>query len=195
MLILWIILTLQIFASQLSRDIAELNFQLDQIFTTANHWKALLFLNEAEVFLTQQFIKHIDWNRLVTIFLHKFEYFQNILFLTTNQLSNLNEIIKNRAHLLLTYSDLNHNTKKKTFQQFLQKDSDLAVHVDDQKLIALTQITLNEKQINEIIAWLNKLVWFIWSNKKYNVYRLHDDDKRWRDEVWLYSKSTDCEQV
>lgn len=78
-------------------------------------------------------------------FLHKLEYFQGILFLTTNQPSGLDAAIRNRVHVSLTYSDLGHDARKEVFQQFLRKDSGLAVHVDDQELAALAQVTLKTR--------------------------------------------------
>lgn len=44
-------LTSQISAGQLSSEAEVLNLQLYQAFETASHWKALLLLNEADVFL------------------------------------------------------------------------------------------------------------------------------------------------
>jgi hypothetical protein len=46
-----LILTLQISAGDLSNDPKLLEQQLSRIFELANHWKALLLLDEADVYL------------------------------------------------------------------------------------------------------------------------------------------------
>ncbi|EDN06485.1 predicted protein [Histoplasma mississippiense (nom. inval.)] len=139
-------------AGQLSSDAAVLDVQLDQVFTTASHWKALLLLDEAEVFLTQRSSEIIDRNRLVATFLHKLEYFEGILFLTTNQPGGLDAAILNRIHLSLQYSDLGYEARKKIFEQFLRKDCGLKVSLDDRQLAALAQVTINGRQIKNTMS-------------------------------------------
>ncbi|PGH19285.1 hypothetical protein AJ80_04038 [Polytolypa hystricis UAMH7299] len=139
-------------AGQLSSEAEVLDYQLDQTFETASRWKALLLLDEADVFLTQRSSEHIHRNRLVATFLQKLEYFEGILFLTTNQPNGLDTAILNRVHLSLKYSDLGNDARKDIFQQFLQKDIGLKVNVDDQQLTALAQVNLNGRQIKNTMS-------------------------------------------
>ena len=48
-------------------------------------WGAILLLDEADVFLEKRNMHDIHRNALVSIFLRQLEYFQGILFLTTNR--------------------------------------------------------------------------------------------------------------
>jgi hypothetical protein len=57
---------LQIFAGDLSHDPKVLEGRLSLIFELANHWKALLLLDEADVFLRKRDMDHAH-NSLVSV--------------------------------------------------------------------------------------------------------------------------------
>lgn len=58
----------------------------DLILPAAAHgWGAVLLLDEADVYLERRSINDLMRNSLVSIFLRLLEYFQGILFLTTNR--------------------------------------------------------------------------------------------------------------
>jgi len=65
---------LQISARDLSSDAAKLEKQLSLYFELAEHWHALLLLDEADVFLRKRDTDHIH-NLLVSVFLRKLEYY------------------------------------------------------------------------------------------------------------------------
>ena len=112
-------LTLQISARDLSNDAKLLEQQLSHIFEVAKHWKALLLLNEADVFLRQRSHEHLH-NSLVSVFLRKLEYYQGIMFLTTNRVQDFDEAIKSRIHLTLKYDALGVNTRKAIWKSLLE---------------------------------------------------------------------------
>jgi hypothetical protein len=58
--------------------------RLTQVLELAQRWKAVVLLDEADVFLAQRDNAGIERNALVSIFLRKLEYYQGILILTTN---------------------------------------------------------------------------------------------------------------
>ena len=80
--------------------------QLSQIFQMASHWGAILLLDEADVFLERRSSKDLVRNGLVSIFFRKLEYCKGIMFLTTNRVSEFDEAILTRIHLMLRYDDL-----------------------------------------------------------------------------------------
>jgi hypothetical protein len=57
---------------------------LTSIFKIASRWKAILLLDEADVFLTQRG-DNPQLNALVSVFLRELEQYDGILFLTTNR--------------------------------------------------------------------------------------------------------------
>jgi hypothetical protein len=60
---------------------------LTQILELAQRWKAVVLLDEADVFLSQRREINVERNALVSIFLRQLEYYQGIMFLTTNLVS------------------------------------------------------------------------------------------------------------
>ncbi|MCJ1391363.1 hypothetical protein MMC18_004226 [Xylographa bjoerkii] len=73
----------------------------------ASTWKAIMLIDEADVFLEARTSKahdSADRNGLVAVFLRTLEYFQGIIFLTSNRVSVFDEAIKSRVHLALQYS-------------------------------------------------------------------------------------------
>jgi hypothetical protein len=72
-------------AGELGTDSRTLEGELQKILDIAHAWGAVLLLDEADVFLEKRTIQDIHRNALVSIFLRLLEYFQGILFLTTNR--------------------------------------------------------------------------------------------------------------
>jgi hypothetical protein len=77
-------------------------------------------LDEADVFLQKRFEIIFERNRLVTVFLRKFEYFDGILFLTTNLLYQFDDAILNRIHLVMKYEELDRDVRKTIIVHFLK---------------------------------------------------------------------------
>lgn len=72
-------------AGELGTDSRYLESELQKILDICHAWGAILLLDEADVFLEKRNIHDIHRNALVSIFLRQLEYFQGILFLTTNR--------------------------------------------------------------------------------------------------------------
>jgi SpoVK/Ycf46/Vps4 family AAA+-type ATPase len=75
----------------LGHEAAQIHTNLSTILKLANHWKAVLLLDEADVFLAQRTITDIKRNAIVSVFLRELEYYQGILLLTTNQAEVIDE--------------------------------------------------------------------------------------------------------
>lgn len=72
-------------AGELGTDSRLLEGELQKILDICHAWGAILLLDEADVFLEKRNMHDIHRNALVSIFLRQLEYFQGILFLTTNR--------------------------------------------------------------------------------------------------------------
>ncbi|KAF2179336.1 hypothetical protein K469DRAFT_596320, partial [Zopfia rhizophila CBS 207.26] len=66
----------------------------------------IVLLNEADVFLAQRTIENTSNNSLVSVFLRQLEYYQGILFLTTNRVQTFNEAVASRIHNGINYGPL-----------------------------------------------------------------------------------------
>lgn len=83
------------------------------------------------------------------MFLHKLEYYEGIMFLTTNRVSNFDEAILNRIHLMLKYDELSIGARSKIWGQFLQRartshGSAVTAHKDMERL---TTTKFNGRQV------------------------------------------------
>ncbi|KAJ5808882.1 ATPase AAA-type core [Penicillium riverlandense] len=102
-------------------DSSALEQQLEHIFKIAKHFNAVLLLDEADAFLEQRTSYHGIHNRLVTIFLRKMEYYQGVLFLTTNRKIQFDEAILSRIHLTIKYEDLSREFRRAIWENQLSK--------------------------------------------------------------------------
>ena len=114
-------LTSQISAGELGTSVEKLEAQLPLIFQRADKWNAVLLLDEADVFLEQRALHDVHRNALVSVFLRELEYYQGIMFLTTNRVKQIDDAIASRIHLPLKYKPLGLNARKGIWESFLKK--------------------------------------------------------------------------
>jgi hypothetical protein len=72
-------------AGELGTNSRVLEVELQKILDICHAWGAILLLDEADVFLEKRNMHDIHRNALVSVFLRQLEYFQGIMFLTTNR--------------------------------------------------------------------------------------------------------------
>ena len=85
----------------LGHEASQIHERLAGILKLASHWKAVLLLDEADVFLAQRTITGIKRNAIVSIFLREIEYYQGILLLTTNQAQVIDEAFQSKCPLIV----------------------------------------------------------------------------------------------
>lgn len=108
-------------AGELGTDSRTLEAELNKILDIAHSWGAVLLLDEADVFLEKRTIHDIHRNALVSIFLRLLEYFQGILFLTTNRVETFDDAFQSRIHVALRYGDLTTKAKRSIWKMFLER--------------------------------------------------------------------------
>ncbi|RMZ85246.1 hypothetical protein DV738_g314, partial [Chaetothyriales sp. CBS 135597] len=108
-------------AGDLGTDPRSLEKELQTILDIAHSWGAILLLDEADVFLEKRSVQSIHRNALVSIFLRLLEYFQGILFLTTNRVETFDEAFVSRIHLSLRYDELSTKARYRVWKLFLDK--------------------------------------------------------------------------
>jgi AAA+ superfamily predicted ATPase len=110
---------LQVSSGALGRTAEELEERLPLIFERASRWNALLLLDEADVFLEQRSIGDIYRNALVCAFLQTLEYYQGIMFFTTNRVERIDGAIASRIHFKIKYDHLEPGQRTKVWEHFL----------------------------------------------------------------------------
>lgn len=94
--------------------------QLSTIFRLAHHWKAILLLDEADVFVQSRSFNN-SYNALVSVFLRKLEYYRGVMILTTNRVKDIDDAIQSRISVALHYGSLEFGTRKKIWGSYLKK--------------------------------------------------------------------------
>ncbi|KAH0563422.1 hypothetical protein GP486_002012 [Trichoglossum hirsutum] len=69
----------------------------------ARRWGAVLLIDEADVYLEERTAQDFERNSLVSVFLRNLEYYQGILFLTTNRVGVFDEAFASRIHISIWY--------------------------------------------------------------------------------------------
>ena len=99
-----------------SRDVER---YLSRILDLTAKWKAVLLLDEADVFLEARSAHDLERNKLVSTFLHVLEYFEGTLFLTTNRIQNIDAAFQSRIHISMEYNDLTTESRRTIWENFL----------------------------------------------------------------------------
>ncbi|KAK6506459.1 hypothetical protein TWF506_011367 [Arthrobotrys conoides] len=121
---------------------------LSRIFALATSWQAILLIDEADVFLESRGrgpATSTDKNALVSVFLRVLEYYQGIMFLTTNQIAQFDVAIPSRIHVAIQYQSLKAQQMKDIFVGFIKP-------LDDSDLV---------EDYQEIMEWLDEDVYSI----------------------------------
>ncbi|KAH8892612.1 hypothetical protein GQ53DRAFT_685976, partial [Thozetella sp. PMI_491] len=86
----------------------RLEVSLREIFRLASLWDCILLLDEVDTFFSQRSRADTATNKnaLVSVFLRVLDYYNGILFLTTNRAGVLDEAFKSRIHYKIYYPDL-----------------------------------------------------------------------------------------
>ncbi|RKF81521.1 hypothetical protein GcC1_025002 [Golovinomyces cichoracearum] len=142
-------------AGELGTDPRTLEAELQKILDIAHSWGAVLLLDEADVFLEKRNIQDIHRNALVSIFLRLLEYFQGILFLTTNRVETFDDAFQSRIHIALRYGELSNKARFSVFKMFLERAQALGdnetLPFTEEELNVLSRQNLNGRQIKNTI--------------------------------------------
>ena len=90
-------------SGDLGNTARDLNATLSRILDLASTWKAVLLIDEADVFLERRSLHDMQRNSLVSVFLRTLEYYSGILFMTTNRVRTFDDAFKSRIHVPLKY--------------------------------------------------------------------------------------------
>ena len=90
-------------SGNLGTTAADIEKNLKRIFVQAKRWNCVLLLDEADVFVVQRGYD-IQQNAIVAEFLRSLEYFDGLLFMTTNRPDNIDEAIISRCAAIIGYT-------------------------------------------------------------------------------------------
>ncbi|CEL09514.1 hypothetical protein ASPCAL12649 [Aspergillus calidoustus] len=133
-------------------DPLQLDMTLDRIFKIAKRLNTVLLVDEADVFMEKRASYQGSHNRLVTVFLRKLEYYEGVLFLTTNRVMEFDEAVLSRIHLKIKYPELTQNARRNIWESFLSEAQTLQgpATVDPSELEHLASMKLNGREIKNL---------------------------------------------
>jgi hypothetical protein len=98
---------------------AEVEENLQRVFTRVARWGAVLQFDECEIFLAQRG-EDLERSAIVGIFLRLLDYYRGILFLTTNRAEVLDHAVRSRVMLRLEYPDLGREARAVIWRTMLR---------------------------------------------------------------------------
>ncbi|CAJ2512490.1 Uu.00g055050.m01.CDS01 [Anthostomella pinea] len=100
-------------AAELGTDPRGLEAELQKIMDICHGWGAIMLLDEVDAFLSGQIFRDA--------FLRTLEYFEGILFLTTNRIENLDSAILSRCFIPLRYNQPDRRERTDVFKTFIDR--------------------------------------------------------------------------
>ncbi|UNI18572.1 hypothetical protein JDV02_004832 [Purpureocillium takamizusanense] len=153
-------------AGDLGSSAYDVEANLRKILDMVADWNAVLLLDECDVFLEERTPQDMERNRIVAIFLRTLEYYEGILFLTTNRVKNMDPAFRSRIHVSLEYPDLDPAARAAVWRSFLARTVSLvdatlrgadAHDVTPQEVELLSGLELNGRVIKNVLKAANLL--------------------------------------
>ncbi|KFY16465.1 hypothetical protein V492_01308 [Pseudogymnoascus sp. VKM F-4246] len=136
----------------------EVEIHLNSALKLATHWGAIVLIDEADVFLEQRTIHDLTRNCLVSLFLRTLEYYEGILFLTTNRLTSFDLAFKSRIHLALKYTALDEGRRRELWKMFISRTSKQTLAAWDASVLDdLAKVDINGRQIKNTVRTASTL--------------------------------------
>lgn len=132
-------------AGDLGTDASKLDLALERVFEVATAWKAIVLIDEADVFLEQRSLHDLERNAMVAVFLRHVEYYRGILFLTTNRIKAFDEAFLSRIHVALHFHELPIESRMQVWKAFIAKVGANDITVEQMKDLAKRDV--NGRQI------------------------------------------------
>jgi AAA+ superfamily predicted ATPase len=137
----------------------DLDYQLTRIMDMTSTWRAVLLVDEADVFLERRSLHDLHRNAMVSVFLRVLEYYSGILFLTTNRVTTFDDAFKSRIHIPIRYTDLSVESRVQIWRNFCKMVPG-GVDIDEKGIALLAEHDLNGRQIKNVIKAAESLAVF-----------------------------------
>lgn len=92
----------RVHSGQLGLNVGEMEKALKDTLTRAQRWGAVMLIDEADVYIKRR-DDNIAANAVVGVFLRVLEYFNGLLFMTTNRVDDIDEAIISRCIAMIRY--------------------------------------------------------------------------------------------
>ncbi|KAF2843761.1 P-loop containing nucleoside triphosphate hydrolase protein, partial [Patellaria atrata CBS 101060] len=94
---------------------------LSRYFKWAEDWKAILLMDEADIYLEERSKRELERNSVVSVFLRALEYYSGILFITTNRVGTFDEAFQSRIHISIHYKGFDEKQRRQVWENNFDK--------------------------------------------------------------------------
>ena len=116
----------RVHSGQLGLNVAAMETALKDVLTRAQRWGAVMLIDEADVYIKRR-DDNITMNAVVGVFLRVLEYFNGLLFLTTNRVDDIDEAIVSRCIALIRFHPPHREDRRKIWRVMAEQfELDLA---------------------------------------------------------------------
>jgi SpoVK/Ycf46/Vps4 family AAA+-type ATPase len=129
---------------------AEVERNLTSILALVARWNAVLLIDECDVFLETRASRDLERNKMVSIFLRTLEYYEGIMFMTTNRAGNIDPAFQSRIHVSIEYPELAAESRRQIWTG-LVKCSSITHELTGADLDNLARLPLNGRQIKNTL--------------------------------------------
>lgn len=110
----------RVHSGQLGLTVAALETALKAALMRAQRWGAVMLIDEADVYIKRR-DDDMVMNAVVGVFLRVLEYFNGLLFLTTNRIDDIDEAIVSRCIALIRFEPPDEAARERIWQLMLEQ--------------------------------------------------------------------------
>lgn len=131
---------------ELGTNVEQVEQNLSRVFTRVARWNAVLQFDECEIFLSERG-GDLDRSAIVGIFLRLLDYYEGILFLTTNRADVLDHAVRSRVMLRLQYPDLDQSARAQIWETMFDA---AGLQLEQGSFVQLADEEINGRQIRNL---------------------------------------------
>jgi len=117
----------RVHSGQLGLNVAAMETALKDVLTRAQRWGAVMLIDEADVYIKRR-DDDMTMNAVVGVFLRVLEYFNGLLFLTTNRVDDIDEAIVSRCIAMIKFYPPDAEARAKIWRVMTEQ---FGLNVDD----------------------------------------------------------------
>lgn len=136
---------------ELGTTVSDLERRLTTILNRIQKWDAILLFDEVDIFLSHR-NDNLEKSAIVGVFLRLFEYFNGIIFFTTNKENSIDEAVLNRVTLKIKYPRLDKLSREKIWKLNLEQAS---LRIDS--ISKISEMNINGREIRNLVKLLSIL--------------------------------------
>jgi hypothetical protein len=143
----------RVHSGQLGLNVGEMEKALKDVLTRAQRWGAVMLIDEADVYIKRR-DNNIAMNAVVGVFLRVLEYFNGLLFLTTNRVDDIDEAIVSRCIALIKYYPPDSEARRRIWQVMIAQFAlDVDAELIDQLVDSFPEATGRDiKGLSKLVA-------------------------------------------